>query len=146
MSTEGTVADYAYPREHRLRRRSDFRRIFSHQNKAAGKFCVVLVSRHGKNFRGPARLGVVVSTKIHKTSVRRHQLKRWVRELFRLEFKKELDGMDLVVLFRRNPPADGHGVLDDEIRQLLPRAIRVAAEYKKRSAPVRRRRGEGSRS
>ncbi len=124
------MSEFGYPCAHRLRRRSDFRRIFSHQNKAAGKHCVVLVSRHGQKFRGPGRLGIVVSTKIHKTSVRRHQLKRWVRELFRLEYKDLLNGMDLVVLFRRNPADDGHAALDEDIRGLIPRAIKVASDYK----------------
>ena len=84
------MSDLGFGAEHRLRRRSDFKRVFHHQNKAAGKHVVVLISRHGKKYRGPSRLGVVVSTKVSKKAVRRHQLKRWVKELFRCHLKQEL--------------------------------------------------------
>lgn len=128
--------DQSFGKQHRLRRRSDFRRLFSHQNKAAGKHVVVLVSRHGQRYRGSGRLGIVVSVKVSKSAARRHQLKRWVRELFRTSLKQSLHGMDLVILFRRDPPADAHRELDQEIRDLLPRAIKAAASYKQRRTRV----------
>ncbi len=129
------MSDATFGIEHRLRRRSDFKRIFSHQNKAAGKYVVVMVSRHGKRYRGPGRLGVVVSTKVSKRAVRRHQLKRWVKELFRTQLKAALYGQDLVVLFRRDLPTDdgeSHQKLNDEILRLLPKAQQQSDNYKKR--------------
>lgn len=126
------MTGFGFGVEHRLRRRSDFKRVFHHQNKSAGKYVVVLVSRHGKQYRGPSRLGVVVSTKISKKAVRRHQLKRWVKELFRCELKQELFGCDLVVLFRRDLPDDGHALLNAEVKKLLPKAVQVADSYQKR--------------
>ena len=127
------MSDFSFPICHRLRRRNDFKRVFRHQNKAAAKHVVVLVSRHGFKFRGPGRLGVVVSSKVSKKAVRRHQLKRWVKELFRQELKQDSFGMDVVVLFRRDPPEDGHEQLSQEIRSILPKAIKVADQYQKKS-------------
>lgn len=126
------MTDCSLGKEHRLRRRNDFKRVFRHQNKAAGKYVVVLTSRHGQAYRGPGRIGVVVSTKVAKLAVRRHQLKRWVREWFRQEVKPEIYGMDVVVLFRRNPPDDGHQLVDKECQKLIPKAIKAADDYNKR--------------
>ena len=128
------MSDFGFSVAHRLRRRNDFKRVFRHQNKAAAKHVVVLVSRHGFKFRGPGRLGVVVSSKVNKRAVRRHQLKRWVKELFRLELKQQTFGMDVVVLFRRDPPESGHAQIEKEIRQCLPKAIQVADQYQKKQS------------
>jgi hypothetical protein len=62
-----------------------------------------------------------------KTAVRRHQLKRWVRELFRIRLKAVLAGYDCVVLFRCDPPEDAHVRLDDEIVGLVTRALAATA-------------------
>lgn len=116
---------FAFPPTMRFHHGRDFGRVFHRQQKAAGRWVVVLVAprRHG-----PPRLGIMVSTKVAKAAVRRHQLKRWVRELFRLRLVPLLGGHDLVVLFRSDPPEDGHRRLDDEILALLPKALAGAAQ------------------
>jgi ribonuclease P protein component len=70
----------------------------------------------------------MVAAKTVKTAVRRHQLKRWVRELFRTQLQHTLAGMDLVVLFRADPPEHGHRELETEIGELVVRALTTRAQ------------------
>lgn len=114
----------AFPPDRRLHSNRDYGRVFHRQQKAAGRHVVVLL--HPRHRRAPpqARLGVMISAKAVKTAVRRHQLKRWVRELFRLRLAASLPAVDLVVMFRCDPQGeDAHPRLDDEILSLLPRAL-----------------------
>ncbi len=91
----------------RFHTRRDYNAVMVRQQKAVGKYLIVLLSpRTGSSEESSscARLGILVSKKINKRAVRRHQLKRWVREVFRRELKGQLAGYDVVVLFRRDPP------------------------------------------
>ena len=108
--------------EQRFHHGRDFGRAFKRQQKAAGRHVVLLLAPRGRH-DAVARLGVMVSTKVSPLSVRRHQLKRWVRELFRTRLTALLVGFDAVVLFRSDPPATGHRRLDEEIQALIPKAL-----------------------
>ena len=115
--------DATFTPQMRLHDGRDYSRVFNRQQKAAGRHVVVLV-RPRERREGPlGRLGVMVAVKTVPLAVRRHQLKRWVRELFRLRLKALLAGHDAVVLFRSDPPTDGHAALDDEITKLAAKAL-----------------------
>lgn len=120
--------DASFGPEHRLHDGRDYSRVFNRQQKAAGRHVVVLVRPRSAKEAPEGRVGVMVAVKTASLAVRRHQLKRWVRELFRRELKNVAAGHDVVVLFRNDPPADAHLVIDQEIRQLLPKAIQGAAQ------------------
>lgn len=120
--------DASFGSEHRLHDGRDYSRVFNRQQKAAGRHVVVLVRPRSAKEAPEGRVGVMVAVKTASLAVRRHQLKRWVRELFRRELKNIAVGHDVVVLFRNDPPADAHLVIDQEIRHLLPKAIQCAAQ------------------
>ncbi len=123
----------------RLHDDRDYSRVFNRQQKAASRSLVVLVrprahpQERGRTVVG--RLGVMISVKAVKTAVRRHQLKRWVRELFRLRLAGILAGQDAVVMFRGDP-GDDHRALDDEIAGLVTRAL--ASSPQPRQVPRQR--------
>lgn len=123
------LQDASFGPEHRLHSNRDYGRVFHRQQKAGGKYVVVLVNPRSRRSGGRPRLGVMMSAKAVRTSVRRHQLKRWVRELFRTRLKTVLDGFDAVVLFRSDPPEapDTHTRLDDEIAALAAKAVKATA-------------------
>ena len=119
----------AFGPDRRLHNGREYGRVFYRQQKAAGRDVVVLVAPRPKRAPRRGRLGIMVSTKVAKRAVRRHQLKRWVREYFRRELKAIAHGWDVVVLFRRDPSGDdAHSKLDAELRRLVPKAL--AAEAK----------------
>lgn len=120
--------DSRFGPEHRLHDGRDYSRVFNRQQKAAGRHVVVLVRPRSSKEPPHGRLGVMIAAKTADSAVRRHQLKRWVRELFRRELKVAANGFDVVVLFRNDPPPDAHAVLDQELRHLLPKAIASTAQ------------------
>jgi ribonuclease P protein component len=128
----GTGADHGFGPERRFHHGRDFGRAFKRQQKAAGRHAVLLLAPRGRH-DAPSRLGIMVSTKVAARAVRRHQLKRWTRELFRLRLAPMLAGYDAVVLFRSDPPADGHARLDDELLALVPKALAVKPDPGARS-------------
>jgi ribonuclease P protein component len=119
--------DQRHPPSHRLHDGRDFSRVFNRQQKCAGRHVVVLL-RPRESRTSAGRLGIMVAAKTVKTAVRRHQLKRWVRELFRTQLQHTLAGMDLVVLFRADPPEHGHRELGAEIGELVVRALTTRAQ------------------
>ena len=126
--------DQTFPPYARLHTGRDYGRVFHRQQKAAGRFLVVLVSPRSKKAGRRGRLGVMVSSKVAKTSVRRHQLKRWLREAFRTRHQERAAGFDVVALVRNDPPPDAHRDLDAEFDRLLPKAL--AAPARPREGPV----------
>ena len=70
------------------------KRIYSHT------FCLF----YRTNTESTNRLGVVVGKKKIAKAVNRNVVKRQVREFFRLR-KSDMDGVDVVVLVNRKPPA-----------------------------------------
>jgi len=132
--------DQRHPPTHRLHDGRDFSRVFNRQQKCAGRHVVVLL-RPRESRTSTARLGIMVAAKTVKLAVRRHQLKRWVRELFRTQLQQTLIGMDLVVLFRADPPEHGHRELSGEICELAVRALAIKAQAGGRARSPGRRGG-----
>jgi ribonuclease P protein component len=127
------MPDQGLPPPARFHHGIDFTRAFDRGQKAGGRFCQVLLRPRGKTQDGAgrcARLGVMVSTKVAPLAVRRHMLKRWVRELFRVRLKERLDGWDCAVIFRSDPP--DHAQCDAEILALIERASVAKAEGRRR--------------
>jgi ribonuclease P protein component len=119
--------DCSFRPAQRLHDGRDYSRVFDQRRKSAGPHVVVLVRPlprgQQREVVPEGRLGVMVPAKAVRLAVRRHQLKRWVRELFRTRLKQQLAGHDMVVLFRRDPPEDGHAQLDMEISDHATRAL-----------------------
>jgi ribonuclease P protein component len=103
----------------------DFGRVMHRQQKAAGKWLVVLVAARGK--QRVARCGISVSAKAVKTAVARHRCKRWVRECWRLHLKTILAGQDAVVVIRSAPPENQHAAFDAELKHLARKAMAATA-------------------
>lgn len=128
-----TVADQSHPPAARFHHGLDFSRAFDRGQKAGGRHCLVLVRPRGRTQSGAprcARLGIMVSTKVAALAVRRHQLKRWVRELFRTRLKERLDGWDCAVVFRSDPP--DHQACAAEVEALVGKALAAQADGRKR--------------
>ncbi len=86
-----------FPRKLRLTRKSEFDRVFREGKRTGSRHFTVL---YRKNPYGYPRLGSVVSRKNCGNAVRRHRVKRVLREIFRKN-KEWFDSLDVVVLARR---------------------------------------------
>ena len=126
---DARAGDARFPHHARLHHGGDYNRVFHHQQKAAGRMTVVLVRERPRKGPQRARIGVMVPAKVIKTAVRRHQVKRWIREWFRIEMQSAFAHHDVVVLLRADPPKEnGHTVLKAELAALAPKALAARAQ------------------
>jgi ribonuclease P protein component len=78
------------------------------------------LARPGAPHGAGARLGITVSKKVGKASVR-NQVKRWVRESYRRMSELAPPGTDLVVVARSSAIQSGFAGTSTELRSLLRR-------------------------
>src|SRR6185436_3309449 len=88
------------PRGQRLTRRPDFLVVQERGRRISGSsYLLLALPRPGATPEAGARLGITVSKKVGKASVR-NQVKRWVRESYRRMSDLAPPGLDLVVVAR----------------------------------------------
>jgi len=87
---------YTFSRASRLLTPQDFKIVFNQAHKLNFSSFMVYVMENG---RGKSRLGLAVSKKSAKKAVTRNQIKRIIRDSFRLR-QDELKGWDIVFVSR----------------------------------------------
>lgn len=107
------------PREH-IKRRADFEAIYQSGFKVSGRLMTLFVK---ENAGDHARLGIAATRKIGGAVVR-NRAKRLSRELFRSH--KPANGLDIVVIPRREFLDVSYPTLEREFDSLLARAARPA--------------------
>lgn len=88
----------AFPKEVRLRRRSEFLKVQERGTKITADCILALVLPNGRA-DGVTRLGLTVSTKVGP-SVVRNRIRRRLRELFRTRREALPKGLDMVLIAR----------------------------------------------
>ncbi len=81
----------------RLRKDSDFRRVYKHGKSFANRYLVMYIMRNNLEYN---RVGISVSKKVGKAIVR-NKVKRRIRESFRLDVDQKIkSGYDIVFIAR----------------------------------------------
>ena len=81
----------------RLRKDSDFRRVYKHGKSFANRYLVMYIMRNNLEYN---RVGISVSKKVGKSIVR-NTVKRRIRESFRLDVDQKIkSGYDIVFIAR----------------------------------------------
>lgn len=97
-----TLLNFRLPKENRLRKPKEFRRVYEGGKRFEGRFMTVFVRPSETTFQ---RLGITASKKAVGNAVQRNRAKRLLREAFRLN-KAELNELsvkfDWVLNARRN--------------------------------------------
>ena len=88
---------FTFRRHERLRKRSDFERVFSYGKSRGGS---TVAFYFAPNSLGYPRAGFIVSKKVCKKAVERNRAKRLMREVFRLN-KHRLRPVDIVFIARK---------------------------------------------
>ena len=108
-------------RGQRLTKRPDYLVVQERGRRVSGSsYLLLALARPGAPPGAGARLGITVSKKVGKASVR-NQVKRWVRESYRRMSDLAPPGTDLVVVARASAPASGFAGTTSELRGLLRR-------------------------
>jgi ribonuclease P protein component len=125
-----TMPDQRFPKEMRLRSRTDFRRVYERKC-WAGDSLVRIAGELGE--LSHARIGLSVG-RVVGNAVRRNRWKRLLREAFRLSRQKLPPGLDFIVVPREN--------VKPELRPLMESLVnltwRVAKRLKKEASQARR--------
>jgi ribonuclease P protein component len=110
----------SFKAERRLRRRSEFQRVFETGYRGQGRFLTLVIAPNNTN---RTRLGIVASKKLGD-AVRRNRAKRLIREIFR-QTPPPLDGhgVDIVVIPRRELLDAPYASLENDFRTSLRRSI-----------------------
>lgn len=109
-----------FPKWRHLRSSRDFARIYELRQRAGDDYLLLFGA---PNDLGYTRIGLSVS-KRHGNSVRRHRLRRLIREGYRLAQHEVVEGWDLICI----PRADSCATTDDFRRSF----IRLSGKLNKR--------------
>lgn len=85
-----------FPKSYKLVNKAEFKAVFDKSCKVNQKYLLALFL---PNSLPHARLGVIVGKRIANKAVTRNQIKRVIRESFRLN-QKRLIGLDIIVIAR----------------------------------------------
>ncbi len=107
-----------FTREERVRRRSEFERIYEHGARVRGRFMTVFVL---ENTLPVSRLGIAATRKLGD-AVRRNRAKRLVRDVFRRN--KRGAGYDIVVVPRAELLDADTASLETDFRNAVRRGVR----------------------
>jgi len=114
-------ADQRFPKSRRLRRRSEFQKVYKQGVRAAGPlFSVFLLPRAEQ---APGRVGLTVSRKVGKAVVR-NRVKRWFREAIRQHWDWAPDGAWIVFHARNEARDSSYQQIEAELERLLAKARR----------------------
>lgn len=103
----------------RLHVPEEYDQVFAGKHSAGDAVLLVFVDQAGT---GPAQLGISVGKRFGN-SVKRHQLKRFVREAFRLHQDQWAAGLRIVVVPRPGTSPTSREIRDALIK-LVPKAVR----------------------
>ncbi len=119
------MASRRFGKKQRLRRRTEFQKVFDHGQRMRGQFFTLLMAPAE---RGP-RLGIVASRKLGD-AVRRNRAKRLIREIFRHNLGLQAAcGLDVVVIPRTELFDAAYQTLENDYRAVFVRCAARVAKY-----------------
>jgi len=117
----GMPPDQRFQKHERLRRRTDFERVFARRCSVGDDVLVVYVAENGLAW---TRFGLSVSKRIGN-AVHRNYVRRRIREAFRTSKADISKGFDIICVARLKAVDRGIDV-GHSLRSLVPKAIREA--------------------
>ncbi|MDI6703693.1 MAG: ribonuclease P protein component [bacterium] len=111
---------FGFRKWERLHSPSEFREVYSKGKFFKGKF-LILYLLYNRNKTPLKRLGISVDKNV-KGAVERNKLKRYVREIFRLNKNRLIEGIDLVVVIKPESIGLNFHKMERELLQLFNEA------------------------
>jgi len=110
------MSDEKFPKQERLRKRSDFLRVEAKKVRRLVTGHVIILA--APNAMKCSRIGVTVSRRIG-TAVKRNRIKRLLREIYRRHKEIFPPGYDIVLIARKQDQNTCYQTLYQEIRNAL---------------------------
>ncbi len=130
-----SLLKFRLPKENRIRKRSDFQKVYENGRRIKGRFMTAFVLPSETSFQ---RIGITASKKAIGNAVQRNRTKRLLRETFRLS-KAELNELDLKYDWVLNARRE---LLDVKLEEPLAEFRRIVSEVKQIQLEINK--GEGS--
>ena len=108
----------ALPKQRRLTKRRDFLRVYEAGRKLFSRYCVLFFAANQLPY---SRIGITATKKIGKANVR-NRLKRWTREIYRIErapLGLDAHALDLVVNVKPNAAETSFREYRDDLTRVL---------------------------
>jgi ribonuclease P protein component len=114
-------ADKTFGPVRRLKKRQDFLRVQAQGEKFRTKHFLLSLVRENdpKHYTAQSRLGVTVTKKVDKRAVKRNQIKRRVREIWRLRRSKFQIKADMVVIALQGAAELDYGQINRQLTYLF---------------------------
>ena len=114
-----TSLNHGFPRQLRIIKASDFKKVFKNPVKSTDRFFTILAIQ---NEYSHPRIGLAIAKKTVKKAVRRNAIKRITRESFRLH-QHSLGSLDIVVLARKDILDATSDILRKSLEKLWDKAV-----------------------
>ena len=111
--------DFSFPGSARLKRRKEFLRLRECGRKAHSRHFLIV---YAPTECLQSRLGIAVTKKIERSSVRRNRMKRILREVFRLHRYRLTNNFDIVIVARSRIEKPRLQDVERELIETLERA------------------------
>ena len=121
LQEKDIIVNFSFAREKRLRKSSEFRKVQQAGNRL---FSTSLLIYHLENNLSHPRLGLVVSKKVSPNAVIRNQVKRRLREIFRLH-QHQIAAIDLVVIAKQVAKDSSYQQLEGNFLKALSYAGKI---------------------
>ena len=116
-----------FPKSRHLRRASDFARVYDRKQRAGDGHLLVFAALNPETDR--TRIGFSISKK-QGNSVKRHRLRRLLREAYRLSQNEIPEGLDLILI----PRVGSQSTLDDYRASLVRLSRKLHQRLSRESA------------
>ena len=112
------LAPHAFPKEFRLLRRAQFKRVYDEGQRRSASLCTIFYLSNGL---AQTRLGITAPVRLGN-AVFRNRLKRRLREVFRMNRLSIPGGWDIILNPRASVAKVEFSTLQREILRLFPQA------------------------
>jgi ribonuclease P protein component len=112
-----SLAGRTFPKQFRLLRRAEFRRVYEEGQRRTASLCTVFLRSNGLPH---SRLGITVPARVGR-AVLRNRIKRRLREIFRLNRTSLPAGWDIVVNPRAQAAEAEFTKFEREFLRLMPK-------------------------
>ncbi|MGD0697044.1 MAG: ribonuclease P protein component [Terriglobia bacterium] len=112
------LAPHAFPKDFRLLRRAQFKRVYDEGQRRSTSICTIFFKSNGLS---QTRLGITATARLGK-AVLRNRVKRRLREVFRLHRGSIPGGWDIVLNPRVGVAKAAFSAVEREVLRLFPQA------------------------
>ena len=113
------VHKFTFSRKERLKKSGQFTRILRGGRRIRGRFLSVAYSTASQPV---SRVGITVPKRILRKAHERNKMKRWVREIWRLEKGRIKQPVEVVIQMREKPEKLNYHIVREEALSLLEKA------------------------